>query len=100
MGQLLSVSSRPETSNAECEKSPIFENEPRNRGIIYMSQNYARRCNTDGSLDSICLHCFQTVASAPIDAALVEHEMQHRCIALGLQSFETNRPSGNRRGST
>jgi hypothetical protein len=100
MGQLLSIGNHPETSNAECEKSPVFENEPRNRGVIYMSQNYAHRCNTDGSFDSICLHCFQTVASAPIGAALVEHEMQHRCIALGLQGVEANRPSGNRPVST
>jgi len=93
MGQLLSIGNHPETSNAECEKSPVFENEPRNRGVIYMSQNYAHRCNTDGSFDSIRLNCFQTVASTPIDAALAEHEMQHRCIGLNLQIFEATRPS-------
>ena len=96
MGQQFSISSRPETSNAECEKSPIIENEPRNRGVIYLSRNYARRCNADGSFDSICLHCFQTVASAPIDAALTENEMQHRCVALDLQIFEATRPSISR----
>jgi hypothetical protein len=81
MGQLLSVSSvqRHRMSN---EKSPIVENEPRNRGVIYMSRNYARRCNGDGGFDSICLHCFETVASAPTDAALAENEMQHRCLSL------------------
>ena len=42
-----------------------------------MTQNYARRCNADGSFDSICLHCFQTVASATSNAALAENEMQH-----------------------
>ena len=65
-----------------------------------MTGNYAHRCNADGSFDSICLHCLQTVASAPVDAALAENEMQHRCIALGLQSLEANRPSANRPGST
>jgi hypothetical protein len=81
MGQLLSIGSvqRHRMSN---EKSPIVENEPRNRGVIYMSRNYARRCNGDGGFDSICLHCFETVASAPTDAALVENEMQHRCLSL------------------
>jgi hypothetical protein len=87
MGQLSSISSRPETSNAECGKNLVFENEPRNRGVIYMSQNYAHRCNTDGSFDSICLHCFQTVASAPLDAALAENEMQHRYICSRSQNL-------------
>jgi len=96
MGQLSSINSRPETSNAECAKNLVLENEPRNRGVIYMSRNYARRCNTDDSFDSICLNCFQTVASAPIDGALVEHEMQHRCIGLDLQVFETTKPSDSR----
>ena len=82
MGQLSSINSRPETSNAECEKNLVLENEPRNRGVIYMSRNYARRCNGDGGFDSICLHCFETVASAPTDAALAENEMQHRCLSL------------------
>jgi hypothetical protein len=92
MGRLSIISSvqRHRMSN---EKRPIVENEPRNRGIIYMSRNYARRCNADGSFDSICLHCFQTVASTPIDAALAENEMQHRCLALDLEIFEATRPS-------
>jgi len=30
-----------------------------------MTQNYAHRCNADGSFDTIGLHFFQTVDSAP-----------------------------------
>jgi hypothetical protein len=94
MDQLLSII-RSETSNVECKPSPIFGNESRNRGIVYMTQNYAHRCNADGSFDSICLHCFQTVASASTDAVLAQNEMKHRCIALDLKIFETGRASGH-----
>ena len=37
--------------DVECKQNPIFEN----RGSIYMTGNYAHRCNADGSFDSICL---------------------------------------------
>jgi hypothetical protein len=77
MGKLLEMTRHPETSNVECKQGPIFKN----RGVIYMTQNYARRCNADGSFDSICLHRFKTVAATPIDASLAENEVQHRCIA-------------------
>jgi hypothetical protein len=92
MGSLLRNTRQSGTSDVECKQDPISEN----RGVIYMTGNYAHRCNTDGSFDSICLHCFQTIASAPIDAALAEHEMQHRCIGLDLQVFETTKPSDSR----
>lgn len=64
-----------------------------------MTGNYAHRCNVDGSFDSICLHCFQTVALASIDAALAQNEMAHRCIALDLKIFEAGSPSGSRSSS-
>jgi hypothetical protein len=94
MGKLLGMTHRPETSNVECKQNPIFENELKNRGSMFMTQNYARRCKADGSFDSICLHCLQTVASAPTGAALVESELEHRCIALDRQIFEQSRPGG------
>jgi hypothetical protein len=95
MGSLLRNTRQSGTSDVECKQDPISEN----RGVIYMTGNYAHRCNTDGSFDSICLHCFQTIASAPIDAALAEHEMQHRCIGLNLKIFEAGGASGNRPSS-
>ena len=86
MGSLLRNTRQSGTSDVECKLGPIFEN----RGSIYMTGNYAHRCNADGSFDSICLHCFQTVASAPIDTALAQNEMQHRCIALGVQGLQAS----------
>jgi hypothetical protein len=96
---LLGRTRPPETSNVECKQSPIFENELKNPGGMFMTQNYAHRCNVDGSFDSICLHCFQTVASARTGAALAESETEHRCIALDLQIFQESRPWGNRPSS-
>jgi hypothetical protein len=99
MGSLFGNTRRPETTNVECKQSPIFGNESKNRGSIYINQNYAHRCNADGSFDSICLHCLQTVASASIDAALAQNEMEHRCIALNLKVFEAGRAPGSRPSS-
>jgi len=53
-----------------------------------MTQSYAHRCNADGSFDTIGLHFFQTVDSAPTGAALAESETEHRSTALDLQIFQ------------
>ncbi len=87
MGKLIGMTRHSDRSNVECKESQVVENAPNNRGEIYVTQNYAHRRNADGSFDSICLHCFQTVASASIDAAMAEinatlaqNEMQHRSV--------------------
>ena len=40
---------------------------------------FAHRLNDDGSVDSICLHCFRTVASKNFESALAMVESQHKC---------------------
>lgn len=40
---------------------------------------FARRHNGDGSVDSICLICFQTAATAKSESQLSELETQHEC---------------------
>ena len=40
---------------------------------------FPRRINRDGSLDSICINCFATVASAPTSAELSVHDERHVC---------------------
>jgi hypothetical protein len=87
MGNLFSNARRPYKSNVECSEGPIFEN----GGSVYTTWNYAHRHNADGSFDSVCLNCLQTVASAPTDAALAPNEMQHRCIAPGPNILEGSR---------
>jgi hypothetical protein len=41
--------------------------------------DFAHRKNRDGSVDSICLYCFQTIASANIEEDLTVPESQHAC---------------------
>jgi hypothetical protein len=40
---------------------------------------YAHRENADGTFDSICLRCFQTIISANSELELVESERMHSC---------------------
>src|ERR1700757_3511960 len=87
MSKLISMTRHSDRANVECKESPIVEDAPNDRREFYVTQNYAHRRNADGSFDSICLHCFQTGASASIDAALAEinaalaqNEMQYRSV--------------------
>ena len=41
--------------------------------------DYAHRLNSDGTFDSICLHCFLTVTTANTETELVFGEAQHSC---------------------
>lgn len=41
--------------------------------------SYLRRHNSDGTIDSICLHCFLTAGSANAIEDLTGIEAQHRC---------------------
>jgi len=40
---------------------------------------YPHRRNRDGSFDSICLHCFATIATANTERELVAYESKHIC---------------------
>ncbi len=40
---------------------------------------FAYRTNPDGSIDSICLTCFQTIASEHSEDKLIAHEERHSC---------------------
>lgn len=48
---------------------------------------FVRRVNRDGSVDSICLECFATVATADIDVQLVSPEREHVCEPGALYRF-------------
>ncbi len=45
---------------------------------------FPHRLNKDGSYDSICLKCLDTVARAETEAELVDHEITHICDATRL----------------
>lgn len=42
-------------------------------------QEFAHRPSPDGSVDSICLYCFRTIALGQSPAALERSEAQHSC---------------------
>src|ERR1700746_2564233 len=44
-----------------------------------MFQQFAKRRNPDGTMDSICLNCFRTVATCTDELELIELEKEHRC---------------------
>ena len=44
-----------------------------------MVQQFAKRYNSDGTVDSICLNCFRTVATCADELELIEFEKDHRC---------------------
>lgn len=42
--------------------------------------NFAHRRNAEGSLDAICLDCFQTIAISSTEEELLRAESHHVCI--------------------
>lgn len=46
--------------------------------------NFPHRFNSDGSFDSICTLCHETVARTKNEADLNQHERSHRCDPVRL----------------
>ena len=42
-------------------------------------KEFAHRCNSDGTFDSICLFCFHTVGTTMTESELGRFEAQHEC---------------------
>jgi hypothetical protein len=61
---------------------------------------FPHRLNRDGSFDSICKRCFQTIASGYSEAALAAAEKQHTCdvpqLLLSLRPEQTSRHTSAR----
>lgn len=51
------------------------------------STEFSHRFNANGSVDSICLQCFRTVATANTESALRSTEHEHICDPLSLVQF-------------
>jgi hypothetical protein len=45
----------------------------------HLCKEHMRRENADGTFDSICLNCFQTIGSGIANGALVESKRLHKC---------------------
>ncbi len=57
---------------------------------------FTHRPNNDGSVDSICLRCFRTIASDKNGRSLDVMELQHECDPadlMRLEHFESNKKS-------
>jgi hypothetical protein len=52
---------------------------------------HPRRRNPDGSVDSICITCFATIARAGDEAVLTEQEKKHSCDRQVLAYREADR---------
>jgi hypothetical protein len=48
---------------------------------IGRTPDYSHRLNPDKTIDSVCLHCYKTVASSFAIEALAVHEARHNCSA-------------------
>ncbi len=62
---------------------------------------FPHRLNKDGTYDSICKVCFQTVGSNAMEAMLAELEKRHVCVKPDGSAAQThtNRGSMSRVGS-
>lgn len=62
-----------------------------------LCKEHIRRENADGTFDSICLNCFQTIGSVTTQGALIESERLHTC--SGQNPFALHRQDGGERVS-
>ena len=58
-------------------------------------ERYAHRLNDDGSFDSICLHCFQTIATAETEEELNGSEDSHKCSEIIVDAQVTHADRNN-----
>jgi hypothetical protein len=60
--------------------SPFYRSLPKQVGTPMKTDgDFAHRENSDGTFDSICLHCYLTVGTATAIQALVQSEKSHIC---------------------
>ena len=53
-----------------------------------MKHKFAHRSHLDGTVDAICRHCFQTIATVRDEAKLSQFEQEHACEPAALARFE------------
>jgi hypothetical protein len=56
---------------------------------LIIHPDFAHRVNDNGTVDSICLYCFSTIASLPKEMDLEEKENAHSCWQQVKQTSET-----------
>ena len=53
---------------------------------------FAHRSNLDGTMDTICLRCIATVATAYREGELLRYEQQHICDPFLIEQFYVKKP--------
>jgi len=53
---------------------------------------FAHRVNLDGTIDSICLYCFRTIATSQDESTLLFRQAQHICDALAQIKSSDDHP--------
>jgi hypothetical protein len=54
-----------------------------------MARKFAHRSNPDGTVDAICVQCFQTIAKVSVKAELPKLEQEHICAPAILGYLST-----------
>ena len=57
---------------------------------------FVHRPNTNGTIDSICLTCFMTIATKPTEAELAHDEYHHDCKELAMEKVAASWGSNER----
>ena len=55
---------------------------------------FARRFNRNSTIDSICLSCYQTVATERYEADLIAADLAHVCCAIESEQSHTESQQG------
>jgi len=60
--------------------------------MIYLTQTFPHWRNQDGSWESICPRCFNTLATAHKEAELLKDEENHNCVVFNIARLRTVNP--------
>jgi len=56
------------------------------------SREFAHRSNLDGTMDSICWKCIETVATVYDEGELLRYEQRHICDPLLVERYSRTKP--------
>jgi hypothetical protein len=62
-----------------------------------MNPKFVHRSNPDGTVDSICICCFKTIATVSDETELSKLEQEHICDFVDLTGFECTNLFKNQR---
>ena len=66
-------------TRADLSNYAVLPGENQRGTPMIVGDQFLHRVNRDGSFDSICMRCFQTIASTHCETALMGTEHRHEC---------------------